>query len=170
MGLSRCERCRFHGWLSGEIMCDYIQVAGRSRIGQMPREEWDKRCRFFEPGRKVPLKFKPITESTRQEPRYRFDQRKMRELYDAGLRDYQIACEMGCTAETVKGFRERNGLPPRKPEYKREFPPEQLRAIYDKGLTDREIAEAAGCSKDTVEAFRHRERLPAVRKRGVMKT
>ncbi len=77
---------------------------------------------------------------------------------------------MGCTAETVKGFRERNGLPPRKPEYKREFPPEQLRALYDKGLTDREIAEAAGCSKYTVEAFRHRERLPAVRKRGVVRT
>ena len=77
----------------------------------MPREEWDKRCRFFEPGRKVPLKFKPITESTRQEPRYRFDQRKMRELYDAGLRDYQIACEMGCTVDTVRSFRKRNGLP-----------------------------------------------------------
>ena len=170
MVTTRCERCRFHGWLSGEVMCDYMRITGKSRTAQIPPEERDKPCPFYERGRKVPLRIKPVTESTRQEPRYRFDQRKMRELYDAGLRDYQIACEMGCTAETVKSFRERNGLPPRKPEYKREFPPEQLRALYDKGLTDREIAEAAGCSKYTVEAFRHRERLPAVRKRGVVRT
>ena len=107
----RCLKCRFHGWLSGELCCDYMWFTGRSRTAQMTEADRDRPCRFFESGKRVPIKEKPITEGARQAPRYRFDQRKMRELYDAGLLDYQIACEMGCTADTVKSFRKRNSLP-----------------------------------------------------------
>ena len=107
----RCLKCRFHGWLSGELCCDYIYITGRSRTAQMTKADRDRPCRFFESGKRVPIKEKPMTDSTAKLPRYRFDQRKMRELYDAGLLDHQIAVEVGCTAEGVRLFRKRNGLP-----------------------------------------------------------
>ena len=102
--------CRFRGSLDGEIICDYIQISGKSRIARIAPEDRDKPCQFFERGRKVMLKFKPVTDSTKQAPRFRFDQRKMRALYDQGLSDHQIAREMGCTDSGVKKFRERNKL------------------------------------------------------------
>ncbi len=107
----RCPSCRFHGTVEDEISCDYMRITGKSRTAQIPPEERDKPCPFYERGRKVPLRIKPVTESTKKEPRYRFDQRKMRELYDAGLLDHQIAVEVGCTADGVRLFRKRNGLP-----------------------------------------------------------
>lgn len=107
----RCGSCRFHGTLDGGIICDYLQITGKARITRTPREAWDKPCPFFERGKKVALKFKPLLDSQRAEPRYRFDQRKMRVLYDQGLNDHQIALQVGCTSSAVKKFRERNKLP-----------------------------------------------------------
>ena len=107
----RCPSCRFHGTLGGEIICDYIQIAGKSRLSQIPREDRDKPCRLFEQGKKVKLMFKPVTFGTAKLPRFRFDQRKMLELYERGLTDREIALAIGCVSDTVGAFRKRNGLP-----------------------------------------------------------
>jgi DNA-directed RNA polymerase specialized sigma24 family protein len=129
----------------------------------MTKADRDRPCRFFESGKRIPIKEKPMTDSTAKLPRYRFDQRKMQELYDRGMTDGDIAREMGCTSEAVRYFRARNQLPPH--ERARMIDRERMRQFYDRGLTDREIAQAMGCSVSTVQNFRLQQKLPALRKK-----
>lgn len=85
--------------------------------------------------------------------------RKLRELYDRGMTDREIAEETGLSEKTAAKFRKDNGLPPHKKERSVSFDTEKALQLWKKGKTDPEIGEALGVSKACIWHWRHREGL-----------
>lgn len=105
----------------------------------------------------------------------------MRQLYDAGKDDRQIAAELGVTTRTVWLWRQSNGLLPQgvrqrkapdKPRPKLPKAPideDAAQAAYLAGKTDFEIAKAVGCDLTSVTDWRKRCGLTANRAKQVPK-
>lgn len=88
-----------------------------------------------------------------------------RALYDAGASDGEIARIQGCKPPSIRGWRDRNGLPanPRKPAAVRIEPEREQawRDSYAQGLNDVQIAAAVGVQQRTILKWRQRRGLPA---------
>ena len=85
--------------------------------------------------------------------------RKMRELYDRGLNDREIAAATGISEKTAAKFRMDSGLPPHPRERKHCFDTKQARELWEQGMTDPEIAQALGVRKATIWHWRSRAGL-----------
>ena len=88
--------------------------------------------------------------------------RKMRELYDRGLNDREIAAATGISEKTAAKFRQSNGLPPHPRERSRKFDTVKARKLREQGLTDREIAEQLGVSKAAIWHWRRTAGITSV--------
>ena len=88
--------------------------------------------------------------------------RKMRELYDRGLNDREIAAATGISEKTAAKFRQNNGLPPHPRERSRKFDTVKARKLREQGLTDREIAEQLGVSKAAIWHWRRTAGITSV--------
>ena len=85
--------------------------------------------------------------------------KKLRELYDRGLNDREIAAATGISEKTAAKFRMENGLPPHPRERKHCFDTKQAREFWEQGMTDPEIAQALGVRKATIWHWRSRAGL-----------
>lgn len=91
--------------------------------------------------------------------RPRVDEEKALELYEAGLRDHEIAKAVGVSGNTVCNWRRRMGLPSKYRDGTDAVSLERLR-LYDLGMTDQEIAEETGYTKRTICEWRSKNGLP----------
>lgn len=87
---------------------------------------------------------------------------KMRELYDRGMNDAEIAAAIGVSEKTAAKYRRQYGLPFLAQERKCKIDAERARKLWKQGMSDPEIGEALGVSKACVWQWRHREGLPGV--------
>ena len=83
-----------------------------------------------------------------------FTDKQLIALYEKGLKDREIAEELGAHRSVVKYQRRRLGL---KAHDRRLFTDQQLIDLHEEGLNDREKAERLGVSEGAV--FYHRKRL-----------
>ena len=95
------------------------------------------------------------------------DTAAMRQLYDAGKDDRQIAAELGVTRTAVWTWRQEHHLQPQSAQRKYPPSPNKTRAkprldetaamaAYTSGKTDKEIAEVCGCTAPTIANWRKR--------------
>lgn len=166
----KCGHWRQRGGVLGPH-CGYMEDTGRSRIAQMTEAQRKSReCPFFEAGPPKKVLHKPIvvspnrlarlTEGRMFRSRPRLDYDRMLTLYDQGKSDQEIADEMNCAKETVRGWRARRELPPNVNMPRKRVDTEKVRALYMAGFSDRRIADMVGCSSNAVLDWRHREKLP----------
>jgi len=88
--------------------------------------------------------------------------RKMRELYDQGMTDRQIAEATGMAEKTIAKYRKAQGLPPHMRERKCKIDTERARKLWEQGKTDPEIASALGVSKGCVWHWRNTAGIASV--------
>ena len=96
----RCAKCQFQGRTGVWSTCDYILITGHRR----PKEKDGKCCPVYSPAN--PL-------------RPRVDRDKLRELYQEGLCDTEIAKLAGCHVSSVGRWRKANHLQVNLPAQKR---------------------------------------------------
>lgn len=102
----KCGQCTFRAEEHKVYACDYVLFTGQTRKGQ-PQEN----CTYFRKGPRLtkPLQAVPLVSGTTR-CKSKFDWKRGRELYDAGLNDQQIADALGCSNCTVFSWRKQNGL------------------------------------------------------------
>lgn len=86
--------------------------------------------------------------------------RRLREAVGRGETDAEIAAAIGCTAESVRSARSRNGIG-RVRTYGAKMTREDLTAAVERGETDKEIAAANSMTKGGVTQARRRWGIPA---------
>ena len=86
---------------------------------------------------------------------------RARELYDAGLSDWDIGLELGVDVGQVLRWRRGEGLTPNHPNNLAAGLEDELRVRYEKGLNDYDVANELGISPETVRQWRLREGLRA---------
>lgn len=84
----------------------------------------------------------------------------VRELYDAGLLDIQIAAKAPCSTRTVLEWRRKTGRPKNKPSLWKHLDIHG-KPLWEDGLFDTQIAAHIGCSTSTVFDWREDRGLPA---------
>ena len=106
-----------------------------------------------EPVRKAP----PVREAWRK-----VDPERIRELYERGLTDRQIAEKLECTTTTIYAWRKRWGKAAHAEKPRGKVDPELALKLYLEGKNDREIGEAMGCGHNAIAYWRYRNGLPAL--------
>lgn len=116
------RNCRYNqGPNCKDGSCRYIFVEGKSKLAQHePGTFRPETCKCFAPGprqrmererppmpeqKEVLLKIKPIRRASAQ------DWKEATKLYVEGLSDQQIGDRIGCSKDTIRMWRKRNGLP-----------------------------------------------------------
>lgn len=102
----KCMTCKY----APTGVCDYAAITRHCRIKICPPGD---ECTVYSPapGQKAPER--PLNYGAKRKPTaqdYRW--RQMRELYDQGLNDKEIAAEMGCGRTTVQRWRHSESLAP----------------------------------------------------------
>lgn len=88
--------------------------------------------------------------------------RKMRELYDQGMNDAEIAEALGMSVKTTAKYRRQCGLLPHMQERQCKINAARALKLWKQGKSDKEIGVALGVSKGCVWHWRHRAGLPSV--------
>ena len=168
--IKTCMRCRFRGFLDYEsqLCCNYLWITGKARI-LLPKRE-DGRCPAFEEGEQ---EFSQITQISMHVPKDRpmykdkYLKDQMRNLYDQGLNDRQIAVEMGCNEKTVASWRRKEGLPAVGAKKKEQwYDPELLQKMYDMGYSDSRMSRQTGIHPSVIANWRREHNLPILSKGG----
>lgn len=111
-------------------------------------------------------RYKNHLKANQKEPTLNLDlaerHRKMRELYDRGMNDVQIAEATGMAEKTIAKYRKAQGLPPHMRERKCKIDTERARKLWEQGKTDPEIASALGVSKGCVWHWRNTAGIASV--------
>lgn len=138
-----CHKCRF--WCKNTNTCDYLLVTDRRRP-----------CH---PGKGCTVREKEV--HTDSGKRIRWDAKKARELYMAGMNDTAIGRELGVSAYTISCWRQREKLPSNCPrrEYKKDWDKEEALRLYKKGMGDKAIGELVGVGGSVIWKWRQREGL-----------
>ena len=108
-----CAVCMYQGVFEFPVMnyCGYSLMTGHTKLG-LPKRA-DGRCPAFKHGEKeqgesfAGREVTPIRK--RRKTKYPPDQ--MRQLWEQGLFDREIAEQLGCAERTVSTWRRREGLP-----------------------------------------------------------
>lgn len=100
-----------------------------------------------------------------QERKYREKYGRMKDLYERGMDDDEIAAAMGTVISSVQKWRYKNNLKKNKDRSKRLKPEtlQRIRELYDNEMNDKQIADELGIKSFTVSGWRQREGLPAYR-------
>lgn len=94
------------------------------------------------------------------EPVY-VDGARARELYDAGLSDWDIGLELGVDVGQVLKWRRGEGLEPHNPRDVGASLETEIRTLYESGLTDSAVASELDIAPETVRSWRiHNDRKP----------
>ena len=110
----KCRKC-IYGSGRTDYLCNYAGVTGQTRKAQPPEV-----CKYFRPKKKgePPM----LAVAARRETGYKIKERpkkydwdRAKDLYDAGLKDGQIARELGCRIQAVYLWRKRVNRPPNAP-------------------------------------------------------
>lgn len=110
--------------------------------------------------------FLGVKKKERKKP-VKMDQIEVRQLYDQGLGDGDIAKKLGVSRTSIVNWRQNNSLPRNKEEERKCVRITDNRMeLYEMGLNDKEIAEAVGVGKDSVYKWRKRNGLPPNATRG----
>lgn len=151
--------------------CSYLLLTGRSRLAKVykrltvnritdkVREAMrPEKCRLYKKGDKLILPDEGQILLPGSIPIYkRINKEQVRELYRMGLNDREIADELGCAHETVRRWRQNEGLPH---NYKHGAKPqERILSLYEAGKTDKEICCELGLSVGYLCKWRWRRGL-----------
>lgn len=92
--------------------------------------------------------------------------KKIKDLYEKGLSDTEIAERIGVERSTITKWRQRRDLSPNRVwgKERKDYP--RRRKLYGEGLSDREIADEVGEAKRVICSWRKTRGLPANRKVG----
>ena len=174
-----CERtdCRYYNPRTELGACNYMMITGKSKIAQLSAEERKRGdCHLYDP---APVAEAPPETVRAKDHKYGYEaakaavkpraeserSRRMRELYEQGLNDCEIAEAMGITSASVWWWRSHRGLVSHRVLQSKDLA-ERIRALYDRGLNDVEIACSAGCMRKTVMTWRAKNGLPNNLRRG----
>lgn len=163
----------YAGKFGCEPCCDYWDIAGHlrgcdpgpycERYQQAPRRE-KKRVSIELPKRQK-------KEPAPHVPRFSINTEIAQRLYGAGYGDGQIAAQLGCSAETVRRWRGRNGLPVNSgtvamQAHAREltFDVSRARELHASGLSDKAVADAVGVAPATIQRWRMKNGIAANKK------
>ena len=135
------------GELYDQGMAD-LEIAKRSGVPKRTVQSW----RYKNKLKPNPKNYVPSQELLER-------RKKLRELYDRGLNDREIAAATGISEKTAAKFRLDSGLPPHPRERKHCFDTKQARELWEQGMTDPEIAQALGVRKATIWHWRSRAGL-----------
>ncbi len=102
----------------------------------------------------------PCAASTPPRSRPAISAERVKQLYDAGLTDGDIAIRLGCATTTVLNYRRRMELPAQKRSYKK-IDDAAAMEMYQRGASNGEIAANFGVTKHAVSAWRRTHGLPA---------
>lgn len=167
----RCKTCQYRspGTITHCYSCDYALITGETRTGNLIKQYGENfsrallepnNCPFYVKGQKISTLQQTIVEGTERTmnqlaPRYM-------ELYKQGLTDFEIANQLHKAYETVKKYRQRQGL---KPNIRRSFigqqKHEEIAKLYDEGKNDGEISRELDISPQVVHRWRHKYNKPA---------
>ena len=106
-----CIVCEFAG---EKLECNYCWITGRCRTA-MPKRP-DGGCPAFKrgkPARGESFAGREVT-PLRKPRKTKYSREQLRELWERGLNDREIADEMGCAERTISTWRMREGLPPQR--------------------------------------------------------
>ena len=92
---------------------------------------------------------------------------KIREMYQAGASDQDIADATGWAKRTVCKWRQNHGLPANRKNGVLVAKEAKAIRLYQQGFNDRAIAGAIGCSSITVYRWRERTGRPSNNARGM---
>lgn len=163
--------CVYKGETSGIPVCDYCFHTGLKRPTSI------RECKLYmAESQEAILNRKDISfgqgkERKKGSPRTADIDKRLMELYKAGLDDPGIAKETGITAGAVHQWRRRKGLPSQ-----REVTEARRLKLYRQGYTDKDMAQAEGISVcraanwrkghklkaniDTAQKYRHAADMP----------
>jgi len=118
---AECRECKYRGMLEYPEMayCNYSLTTGHTKLG-LPKRK-DGLCPAFDNGEKKQGERFASREVTalrkRRKTKYPHDQ--MRQLWEQGLFDREIAEQIGCGERAVSMWRRREGLPSQRERTKR---------------------------------------------------
>lgn len=98
--------------------------------------------------------------------RLKYCEEQVRQLYEQGKNDPEIADHCGVRPCTIRKWRHDMNLPPNPRNTKtaaKKFDRGTARLLYDSGMNDAQIAEQLGMARETIKKWRHRELLVANR-------
>lgn len=169
--------CVYKGETSGIPVCDYCFHTGLKRPTSI------RECKLYiADSQEAILNRKEISfgqgkERKKVSTRTADIEKRLMELYEAGLDDPGIAKETGITAGAVHLWRRRKGLPTQ-----REVTEERRLKLYRQGYTDKDLARAEGISvcraanwrkghklkanTDTAQKYRHAADMPPAEEAG----
>ena len=110
---AECRECKYRGVLEYPELayCDYSLKTGHTKLS-LPKRA-DGLCPAYEPGKKEQGERFASREVTalkkRKKTKYPHDQ--MRQLWEQGMIDREIAEQIGCGCRVVSVWRRREGLP-----------------------------------------------------------
>lgn len=109
LGCDQSEKCLSCRYIQSGY-CDYASITGHCRIKICPPGD---KCTVYEPapGQKAPESL-PLDGAKKTPTAQDYRWRQMRELYEQGLNDKEIASEMGCSRTTVRQWRHSESLAP----------------------------------------------------------
>lgn len=106
------KKCKYHtGCTTGaKESCNFFFITGATKHS-LGVTDWQE-CRLYEAGKRMPVMIqRPFGSLQAPTPRpSKYDWVKGRELYEAGLTDAKIAAALGCSADTVLKWRQREDL------------------------------------------------------------
>lgn len=113
---AECRECKYRGMLEYPEMayCDYSLKTGHTKLS-LPKRK-DGLCPAFNNGKKEQgERFASREVTPLKKPRKtKYSREQLRELWERGLNDREIAEEMGCAERTISTWRRREGLPPQR--------------------------------------------------------
>jgi len=81
----------------------------------------------------------------------KFDQDKMKQLHENGLKDHEISEQMGCSKRWVEKWRKTNGLKSNNRRYPRGPLGERIKPKIDTDSTELKDRESLYCDKEFLE-------------------
>lgn len=134
--------------------CDYAAKEGRSRLPQIPREEWPcVPCRLYVRGQRKRIRPNAIhLKGSTTVRKTRINWEYAEKLWNEGKTDREIAELVGAGKSTVEEHRRRWGQP--NPEARKcKYDIELMALLYEQGKSKREIAQQLGCTAATVRKY-----------------
>lgn len=111
-----CAACMYQGVFEYPVMnyCGYSLMTGHTKLGLKKRA--DGRCPAFkrgEPAKGESFAGREVT-PLKKPRKTKYSREQLRELWERGMNDREIADEMGCAERTISTWRRREGLPPQR--------------------------------------------------------
>lgn len=138
-----CQGCRHLVRCDSNGSCNYIFNMGHRR--PCPPGEGCTAKELDVPANRIPAK-----------PRRKYDVKRLKELYQSGMRWDDIAAEMGVdkrTLQNVVSHRKYANLRARKPVSRVTFDESEAWRLYKSGLSIKQVAERMGIAPGTLQKY-----------------